>query len=101
MTPLAVSAPDVGLPIAFTLSPIYPNPTAATATTVVTLPKPSSVTIKVIDVAGRTISSTNTGMIPEGESVVQLDLQSLSPGRYLIGVTANGISCGKGITVVR
>ncbi len=100
MTPLAVGAREARLPTALALSPLYPNPTSATATAVVRLNEPSSLTIEAIDVAGCIVASTRTGTISKGESVVQLDLHSLSPGRYLTRATAKGASYGMWITIV-
>jgi hypothetical protein len=68
---------------------IYPNPATDVISFNLLLDKALEVNAKVIDVAGRVVLSENLGMVaPNQESKLQLNINNLSSGVYMIELTA-------------
>lgn len=67
---------------------IYPNPTSTTATIAVNLKKESTVALKVTDMSGKVIASSNYGSL-NGSSTVELNTSALVAGVYIVELTVN------------
>lgn len=81
---MAIDKPEVTVPLAFNLEPLYPNPFNATATLRYTLPTAGNATLKVYNVAGQLTATLAAGMHSAGEHSVQWDASSLSTGVYFV-----------------
>jgi hypothetical protein len=67
---------------------VFPNPAAENTTVGINLTKESMVSLKFMDMAGKTIASRNYGSL-NGSSTVELNTSELEAGVYLIELTVN------------
>ncbi len=70
------------LPTSYELQQNYPNPFNPSATIQFALPKPSAVTLKIIDMLGREIATLVDEKLPAGEHKVVFDTRTLTSGVY-------------------
>jgi uncharacterized lipoprotein YddW (UPF0748 family) len=90
------------LPASAQIGSTYPNPFSRFTTIPVTLRRPSSVRLDVIDLLGRVVAEVlPETALPPGEHALQLDAGSLSSGVYIIRVRVNGRSEARTVTLVR
>ena len=75
----------------------YPNPIARKSKVSFTLGQPENVTIKITDLYGKLIQTSDLGYLSSGVHIKQIDLSKYKNGNYILSV--NGSS--KIITVVR
>ena len=75
----------------------YPNPIARKSKVSFTLGQPENVTIKISDLYGKLIQTSDLGYLSSGVHIKQIDLSKYKNGNYILSV--NGSS--KIITVVR
>ena len=68
-------------------SPCYPNPFTGTTNVDVTIVKPANVTIKVCDITGQTVSSTNYGTMTSGKHSLAINGADLRSGVYFYSIT--------------
>ena len=76
-----------GAPAAFALAGLYPNPTRGAATVAVTLAEASEVTVEVVDLLGRVVS-TGRARLAGGAQTVGVETGAMPSGVYLVRVTA-------------
>ena len=67
---------------------IYPNPAQGTAQLSYSLRLPAKVKISVIDESGKTVFTPFSGQAGSGSHLTKLNLDGLSPGIYLVEITA-------------
>jgi hypothetical protein len=67
---------------------VYPNPVTEKASLNISLKKPSSVSLKIIDPSGRLVSMGNYDV--DGQATIPVDLGHLSKGVYLMKMEAAG-----------
>lgn len=69
---------------------VFPNPTSANATSVnVTLDKAATVSLKVIDLTGKTVIPAITKEMKSGENIVRLQLDNMNAGIYFISLNVD------------
>lgn len=62
---------------------IYPNPATAQTNLAVTMNKGGNVTVKVLDITGRTVLSQDLGYQAKGEHNLPINISTLAPGAYM------------------
>jgi hypothetical protein len=67
---------------------IYPNPASSYTSVLINLEKEAEVSLKLIDMSGKTISSRNYGSM-NGASTVDLNTSNLESGVYVVELTVN------------
>ena len=67
---------------------VFPNPFRDEINLSFTLRKHSEVTVSLLDIAGRMVSSKVGGLLPAGSNTLKLDTPDVAPGIYLIRVKA-------------
>lgn len=67
---------------------IYPNPASSYTSVLINLEKEAEVSLKLIDMSGKTISSRNYGSL-NGASTVDLNTSNLESGVYVVELTVN------------
>ncbi|MDP2367261.1 T9SS type A sorting domain-containing protein [Rhodoferax sp.] len=77
-------------PAAFALAQNVPNPFNPTTTISFSMDETSFASLKVFDLAGRTVASLVNGMVERGQHSVTLDASSLTSGVYFYALEANG-----------
>jgi hypothetical protein len=92
-SPLSV-APGftVQRPSEFQLCANFPNPFNPSTMIVFYVPRNEYVTLKIYDVAGRTIETLVEGEVPSGEHRLQWSAEGLASGVYLCRLTSKGSS---------
>lgn len=61
---------------------VRPNPTRETAELVVTLARPSTLTVRLIDLSGRILFTQDLGQRPAGSTLVPVNVSDLEAGTY-------------------
>ena len=83
----AVSVADGADAEGLRVTSVYPNPAGETATLVLSLDGPRSLTLTVTDVLGRTVRTADLGARAAGTHSVEVRIGGLAPGRYLARVS--------------
>ncbi len=65
---------------------IYPNPAHGNTTVNVNMANTADVYVKVLDVVGRTVLTTEKSRLTKGEHKINVDLSNLQPGLYIYQV---------------
>jgi Reeler domain/Secretion system C-terminal sorting domain len=87
--PLAESATGTEtepLPSHFAVTSAYPNPVADQALVAVNLPTPDGLTVRVLDLLGREVSSRRYASLGAGSHELPVSVSGLAPGSYLVVV---------------
>ncbi|MEM8600483.1 MAG: T9SS type A sorting domain-containing protein, partial [Bacteroidota bacterium] len=93
---------ESGLPTAFTLDAVYPNPTARDATVRYGLPEADRVDLVVYDLLGRRVAVlADDAPQPAGWHTATLDTSRLASGVYVCQLRAGGITETRKLTVLR
>jgi len=74
------------------------NPVTTAASAFVTMPSPGTARLNLYDLSGRTVLSISE-TLPAGSNAVNIDLNDISPGMYLIRVEFNGESASSRLVV--
>lgn len=69
---------------------VFPNPTQDVTNVVLGMSVSADVSIDVINMLGQTVMSDDFGTLPAGEQRIELNLEGLESGMYLVNVTADG-----------
>jgi hypothetical protein len=64
----------------------FPNPAAHSVTLEFPLSQDAALDLQVVDLLGRSVLQKNLGYIAHGNTIVPLDISSLSSGRYIIQI---------------
>lgn len=83
-----------------TLDEIYPNPASGTVTISFTLAEQGQVTIQVLDITGRYITTVAKDVFEEGGGEVNWDAGGLKPGIYFLNLKAGSYRITKKISVI-
>jgi hypothetical protein len=83
----------------FTIGNVYPNPATNMVNIPVSMKNSAGVTVKVVDVMGKTVTVENNTMLPAGQNLLSLSVNNLTKGIYFCQVTANGQTVNKKIVV--
>ena len=94
------TAKGVSNPSVATSAP-FPNPTSDDVRLEVSLNRAQSVTIRVLDVTGRTVKRGESKQFSQGEHAIAVNLSGLAAGTYYVVVEAEGRPVVHPITVVR
>ena len=70
---------------------IYPNPATALQTISINTPAPGELSITIEDMTGKMLQKVYNGAIATGNTGLQLDLSSLTPGVYLVKLAYNNV----------
>lgn len=65
---------------------VYPNPTQGNTTVEINMASTGDVYVKVLDITGRTVLTTEKSRMAKGDHKIDLDLSSLQPGLYMYQV---------------
>lgn len=96
----AYSVAGDALPSALALEAIYPNPSSAAAGVTLAVPEASDVAFGLYDVTGREVWSHAPGRLGPGRHHVPLGVSGLTPGTYVLRVTAGDAVVVRRLTVV-
>ena len=77
------------LPVAFTVSGVYPNPARQHASADLSVPQPQPVSVSLYDALGKRRWYEEVGRYAAGKHRVDLDLQGLPAGVYILSVRAD------------
>jgi VWFA-related protein len=80
---------------------IAPNPLHESGTLRLMLPKRSQVSIVLLDVAGRVVSTVYDGELPAGENLREFDTEGLPAGRYFLRLAMPGESSLYPVVIAR
>lgn len=69
---------------------VYPTPVADVLTLQITLETSADVVVDMLDATGRTVQHSPMGVLHEGSNQAAMNVQQLTPGVYVIRVSANG-----------
>jgi hypothetical protein len=88
--------------ITFAISTIHPNPTNADAFISFSLPDDAPASLRLLDVAGRTVRDIDVGALGAGSHTVNVGAQGRLPaGVYIVQLTQGGRSANSRLSVVR
>jgi hypothetical protein len=77
---------------------VYPNPTHSNATVALNLKEEAAVTVYVYNMVGQLIKSASVAGV-SGENKIDLSLESMTPGMYMVKVKAGNSTSIKKIIV--
>jgi flagellar hook assembly protein FlgD len=80
---------------------IYPNPASTTATVSFSLFKKQSISLKIVDVNGRLVTTIANGEFEEGSYDMNWDVSAVEAGIYFIQFESENISETKKLIVVK
>lgn len=83
MTESGTAIATEALPSHFSVTDAYPNPVADQATIGVNLPRATGVSVRLIDVLGRTVSSNSYGSMTAGAHELPVSVSGLISGTYV------------------
>lgn len=98
--PVSTPPPAAGVPSAFQIERVYPNPFNPATTIFVQTESASDGRIEVFNVAGQQVYSHEL-RLREGATSYQLNLSDQSSGIYMVRITAAGVAQYAKITLVR
>jgi hypothetical protein len=93
--------PGSGLPTAFTLEAIYPNPFESSATIRYALPREASVDVQVFDLLGRRVATLVEATQTAGYHEVVWDGAGASAGTYVVRFSTEGFAVTRRVTLAR
>ena len=92
----------VSLPDRVSLDSIYPNPLSGRGRVVLTLHEPGPVVLSIVDLLGRTIGSTDVGVLQTGQHQLPFDVPgTVASGTYILRVQHAGVSIARPVQVTR
>lgn len=90
-----------GVPGAYALRAVAPNPTQGRTTIRFDLPNASDVSLSVLDVLGREVARLADGRMGAGTYESALDATSLPPGLYIVRLQAGSFAASRTFTLTR
>jgi hypothetical protein len=81
-------------PTAFEIASVYPNPSRGQVTVLLNAPENKAVTIRLIDLTGRTLQTKQINALA-GNSSIPFDISNLAKGQYLISVGEKSVKIVK------
>lgn len=98
--PVTIDAEDSPGAGTFALSPVWPNPVQSMARTTLTVRDPGVVTARLLDSRGRLVRVLAVEEMARGDHELNVDVQSLAAGSYVILVDAPGGVLHRTLTVL-
>lgn len=89
------------VPGAISVGQVWPNPASVQASVTVTMPSAGEASIRVLDISGRTVASVPQASLREGANLVEIPLEDLPSGVYILSVSGSGLDAGSRFTVIR
>ena len=89
------------LPDGFALEQNYPNPFNPSTTISYSIPFNADVTLSVVDLTGRVVSTMQMPRQSAGTHKVSFDAANLSSGVYLYKINAGGYSASRKFTLIK
>jgi hypothetical protein len=86
---------------AFSVSPVYPNPTSGLSQLSISSPAPTHVRVELYDALGRRLSVLHDGIMSGAAQNVRIDSNNLSSGLYLVRITSDDGIHQQSVVVVR
>jgi len=83
------------------LDPVTPSPVSMNAEVHFTAPTGADVNLRVVDIAGRTVSIILDGPVPDSRNSVAFSTADLAPGIYFVVMRTTGFSASERMAVVR
>jgi len=83
------------------LSSIWPNPVSRTAQLEATLAQPGLLSVRVVDMLGRTVATVVNGREPAGTQRFTVDASALPGGIYMVVMQADGFQATRQLVVAR
>jgi hypothetical protein len=81
-------------PAAFEIASVYPNPSRGQVTVLLNAPENKAVTIRLIDLAGRTLQTKQINSLA-GNNSIPFDISNMAKGQYLISVGEKSVKIVK------
>jgi hypothetical protein len=85
---------DSFMPMTFDMSQNYPNPFNPTTTIQYSVPEPSRVHLRIVDMLGRVVATAVDGIVDIGVHLYTFDASSLPSGQYMAVVNMVGEESG-------
>jgi len=85
----------------FGLDQNFPNPFSLSTIIRYTLPRSSSVAIKLFDLQGREIITLIDAKLPQGEHTVRFNANGISAGVYMYRLESNGVVISRKLNVMK
>ncbi len=79
---------------------LYPNPTSDITNLLFNIEKSESLMLNVYDLKGSLVISKNLGKLPEGEQLMQISVEDLIPGTYIVSLNSSTAIVGTNRLVV-
>lgn len=89
------------VPGAISVGRVWPNPASVQASVTVTMPSAGEASMRVLDISGRTVASMPQASLREGANLVDIPLEGLPSGVYIVSVSGAGLEAGSRFTVIR
>jgi hypothetical protein len=83
---------NTNVPLSFSLEQNYPNPFNPTTTIEYELPEPSSVQLRVVDIAGKEVATLVNGVQSQGSHSFRFDATNIASGIYFYRLEATRIT---------
>jgi hypothetical protein len=80
---------------------IFPNPSTGKLTLNYTLKKPSDISIRVIDIHGKSLGIVLTGTRKAGNNTENLDLSELKTGTYIVVLQTSEDKLANKVAIIR
>ncbi len=90
-----------GLPVRFTLEPVFPNPFNPTATVTYHVESAAHVTVNVYDVLGRHVTTLASGLHAAGRHQVTFDAADRPSGLYIVRMEAPSHRQSQTVSLIR
>jgi len=88
-TPSVLSVPAESAS-GFSIDGVYPQPATSTLSVLLTLERPTTVRLDIYDMLGRLVTSVDAGQRIEGQSVMQIPVNMLRNGMYVLRLHVDG-----------
>ncbi|HLT48740.1 MAG TPA: T9SS type A sorting domain-containing protein, partial [Rubricoccaceae bacterium] len=98
---VAAEPPVSGIPEAYTLRPVYPNPTRGRAVVPFVVPTAGRVRVAVYDVLGREVAVLADGLHGAGAHEAVLDGAGLASGVYVVVLEGEAARATRKLTILR
>lgn len=91
----------IPIPSSLLLGAPSPSPASRGASVQLGLPRSDRVTCAVFDMQGRRVLTAFDGVLNAGVHVIELDLQTLAGGIYVLGASSGGVRTTRRLVIVR
>jgi hypothetical protein len=78
---------------------IYPNPSVVSANVAFSLDRSDRIVLKISDLAGRTIYSTDLGVLQKGSHQSRIGMENIPAGIYMLNIESSNGVVGKKLVI--